>query len=395
MKKRVLVLMSGGVDSSLAAYILKKSGYDVIGCTMRLFLCKNQVGSPATGVLRGGQSVAKKSSEKQCCSPDDINEARRTAQQLGIKHYVVDKKDIFEKYVIENFVSEYLKGRTPNPCIICNLKIKFEEMLKFARGLGCDFLATGHYARIEGQSEIGSRKLEVFLLKKGIDETKDQSYFLYGLTQKNLPNVLFPVGNYRKTEIRKLAKKLKLSVADKKESQEICFVEDANYREFLETRIDANKLKPTLVGPTEVGYKIKSGNFVNTSGKILGTHKGLPFYTIGQRRGLGLSVGEPIYVVKINTKKNEIVVGKKEELISKEFEVTDISWTFSPPKKSPITANVRIRYRHKESEAKIFLLKNNTAKIVFEKSQMSITPGQAAVFYKKDVVLGGGIIREA
>ena len=207
--------MSGGIDSSLAAYILKKSGYEVIGCTMRLFLCK------------------KKSSEKQCCSPDDINEARRTAQQLGIKHYVVDKKNVFERYVIENFVSEYLKGRTPNPCIICNLKIKFDEMLKFAKGLGCDFLATGHYAKIE-KTKTG------YLLKKGIDETKDQSYFLYGLNQKNLPHILFPAGDYRKTEIRKFAKKLKLKIADKKESQEICFAEDANYSEFIKTRIGTN-----------------------------------------------------------------------------------------------------------------------------------------------------------
>jgi len=367
MKKKVLVLMSGGVDSSLAAYILKKSGYEVIGCTMRLFLCK------------------KKSSEKQCCSPDDINEVRRTAQQLGIKHYVVDKKNVFEKHVIENFVSEYLKGRTPNPCIVCNIKIKFEQMFKFAKGLGCDFLATGHYARIgNGDEGRGTR----YLLKKGIDETKDQSYFLYGLNQKNLQHILFPLGDYRKTEIRKLAKKLKLKVADKKESQEICFVEDADYRRFLRRRLP----------------QIKQGKIVDTSGKILGTHIGIPFYTVGQRRGLGLAVGAPIYVIKINSKKNEIIVGKKEELLTQEFKVKNISWTVSPPKKSPITANVRIRYKHKESKAKIYLprscvqaqnlMNNNIAKVTFYKPQMSITPGQSAVFYKKDIVLGGGIIGE-
>jgi len=347
--------MSGGIDSSLAAYILKKSGYEVIGCTMRLFLCK------------------KKTSEKQCCSPDDINEARRTAQQLGIKHYVVDKKNIFEKYVIENFVSEYLKGRTPNPCIICNLKIKFDEMLKFAKGLGCNFLATGHYAKIE-------KTKTKYLLKKGIDESKDQSYFLYGLNQKNLPHILFPVGDYKKTEIREFAKKLKLKVADKKESQEICFVENANYSEFIKTRTGTNAPK--------------SGNIIDTFGKILGIHKGLSFYTVGQRRGLGLSVGTPVYVVKINTKKNEIIVGKKEELLNSEFEVADISWTFSLPKKLEIIANVRIRYKHKEAKAKIYLMKNNAAKVVFEKPQMSITPGQSAVFYKKDIILGGGIIKK-
>jgi tRNA-specific 2-thiouridylase len=357
MKKKVLVLMSGGIDSSLAAYILKKAGYEIIGCTMRLFLCK------------------KKSSEKQCCSPDDINEARRTAQQLGIKHYVVDRKNVFEKYVIENFISEYLQGRTPNPCIICNLKIKFDEMLKFAKGLGCNFIATGHYARIETRDEGRGTS---YLLKKGIDETKDQSYFLYGLNQKNLPHILFPAGDYRKTEIREFAKKLKLKVADKKESQEICFVEDADYRRFLERRLP----------------QIKPGKTVDTSGRVLGTHKGLPFYTVGQRRGLGLSVGAPVYVVKINSRKNEIVVGSKEELLSREFEVEKLSWTIALPKKFQIIANVKIRYRHKESKAKIYLMKNNTAKVVFEKPQMSITPGQAAVFYKKDVVLGGGIIKK-
>lgn len=353
MKKKVLILMSGGIDSSLAAYILKKADYEVIGCTMRLFLCK------------------KKSSEKQCCSPDDINEASRTAQQLGIKHYVVDKKNVFEKYVIENFVSEYLKGRTPNPCTICNLKIKFDEMLKFAEGLGCNFIATGHYAKIE-KTKTG------YLFKKGIDESKDQSYFLYGLNQKNLPHILFPAGDYKKTEIRKLAKKLKLKVADKKESQEICFVEDADYRSFLKRRLPG----------------IKPGKIVDASGKILGMHEGICYYTIGQRRGLGLTVGEPVYVVKINPGKNEIVVGNKEELFNSEFLAENISWTFLLPKKSEIIADVRIRYKHKESRAKIYLMENNTAKVVFEKSQMSITPGQSAVFYKKDIVLGGGIIKK-
>lgn len=355
--------MSGGIDSSLASYILKKAGYEVIGCTMRLFLCK------------------KKSSEKQCCSPDDINEARRTAQQLGIKHFVVDKKNVFEKYVIENFVSEYLKGRTPNPCIICNLKIKFDEMLKFAKGLGCNFIATGHYARIETRDEGRGTS---YWLKKGIDKMKDQSYFLYGLNQKNLPHILFPLGDYKKTEIRELAKKLKLKVADKKESQEICFVEDADYRKFLERRLHGLKTQIT---------QIKPGKIIDTSGRILGTHEGISYYTIGQRHGLGISVGCPSYVIKINSRKNEIVVGKKEELLSYEFLAEDISWTVSPPEKSPITADVRIRYKHKESKSKIYLMKNNTAKVIFEKPQMSITPGQSAVFYKKDIVLGGGIIK--
>jgi len=353
--------MSGGIDSSLAAYFLKKAGYEVIGCTMRLFLCK------------------RKSSEKQCCSPDDINEARRTAQQLGIKHYIVDKKKVFEKHVIENFVSEYLKGRTPNPCIICNLKIKFDEMLKFAKGLGCNFIATGHYARIEQQSEVRSPKSEVnYLLKKGIDETKDQSYFLYGLNQKNLPHILFPLGDYRKTEIRKFAKKLKLKVADKKESQEICFVEDADYSRFLERRL----------------LQIKPGKIIDISGKILGTHKGIPYYTIGQRHGLGISIGYPVYVVKIDAEKNKIIIGKKEELFKRSFIVENVSWTTIQPNRFPICLNTKIRYKHKEAKSKIYLMKNNTAKIVFEKPQMSITPGQSAVFYKKDIVLGGGIIKD-
>ncbi|MDD5687154.1 MAG: tRNA 2-thiouridine(34) synthase MnmA [Elusimicrobia bacterium] len=354
MKKKVLMLMSGGVDSSLAAYILKKEGYEVIGCTMRLFLCKNNT------------------SGKQCCSPDDINVARLTAQQLGIKHYVIDKTDIFNKHVIDNFISEYFKGRTPNPCIVCNLKIKFDFMLRFAKGLGCDFLATGHYAKIE-KTNAG------YLLKKGIDNMKDQSYFLYGLTQKNLPHILFPLGDYKKTEIRKMAKELNLKVADKKESQEICFVEGADYRGFLKTQINADK--------------IKTGNFIDTSGKILGIHKGLPFYTIGQRHGLGLSVGYPIFVTKIDTVKNEITVGKKEDLLGKEFSLEDVSWTTHKPKKFPIAAKVRIRYKNKESKAKIFL-DGRDVNVEFSLPQMSITPGQSAVFYKKDMVLGGGLIKK-
>ncbi|MFH1540357.1 MAG: tRNA 2-thiouridine(34) synthase MnmA [Elusimicrobiota bacterium] len=366
MKEKVLVLMSGGVDSSLSAYLLKKANYEVIGCTLRLFLCKNQVDLP----------YVKKTSEKQCCSSDDINEARRTAQQLDIKHYVVDKTKVFEKYVIENFVSEYIKGRTPNPCVVCNVKIKFDEMLKFAKGLGCNLIATGHYAKIE-------KTKKGYLLKKGIDKTKDQSYFLYGLTQKNLSHILFPVGDYKKMEIKKLAKKLKLKVADKKESQEICFVENADYHEFLKHR-----LKNTDYAD------IKPGKIVDISNKVLGTHEGLPFYTIGQRRGLGLAIGKPVYVIKIDVKKNEIVVGEKEELLSKEFLVENVSWTVLPPKKPEIVADVKIRYRHKQSKAKIYLMDNNAAKIIFEEPQMSITSGQSAVFYQKDIVLGGGIIKK-
>jgi len=345
--------MSGGIDSSLAAYILKKSNYEVIGCTMRLFLCK------------------KNTLEKQCCSPEDINMARRTANELGIKHYVIDKRDVFDKYVIENFVSEYLNGRTPNPCMICNMKIKFDEMLKFAKGLGCDYIATGHYAI------IGKCKSK-YLLKKGIDETKDQSYFLYGLTQKNLPHILFPLGDYKKVEIRKMANKLGLKVADKKESQEICFIEDSNYHEFIKIR---NK------------KDIKKGNFIDTSGKILGVHKGVPFYTVGQRHGLGISVGYPVYVTKINSRKNEIIIGKKEDLFDKKLIIKDLSW-ISVPSKLQFSAYVRIRYRHKESEAKIKLLGNNKVEVIFRKPQMSITSGQSAVFYKKDIVLGGGIIEK-
>lgn len=359
--------MSGGVDSSVAACILKKSGYEVIGCTMRLFLCRYV------------------SAERQCCSPEDIVIAKRTAEQLGIKHYIVDRRKIFGKYVIENFVSEYLRGRTPNPCIVCNMKIKFDKMLEFAKGLGCNFIATGHYARIGKKSEVGSWKSEVYVLKKGIDKTKDQSYFLYGLTQKNLPHILFPLGNYKKTEIRKLANELMLKSANKKESQEICFVGNADYRRSLKHRL--TQIKP------QINTDIKPGKIVDIFGKVVGMHKGIPYYTIGQRQGLGISVGYPTYVVKIDAEKNQITVGRKEELLGKEFLVQDISWTVSQPNKSPIIADVRIRYKHKESKAKIFLQKNNTAKIVFYKPQLSITPGQSAVFYKKDIVLGGGIIK--
>jgi len=346
MKNNVLVLMSGGVDSSVAAYLLKEKGFNVSGVTMVLFSQKTH--------------------------NTNVAMAKKVAGQLGIKHYIADKSAAFKKNVIEYFVSEYFKGRTPNPCVMCNPKIKFGEMLKFAKKLGCDYIATGHYAIIE-KAKSSSR----YILKKGIDGTKDQSYFLYRLNPEIFPRILFPLGKYKKSEVKKIAEKLGLKSAQREESQEICFVENKKYGDFIKK---------------SRGGKIRPGKISDATGKILGRHTGIPFYTVGQRRGLNISAGVPVYVAKIDVRENRIVVGKKDDILQKEFDVKKINWLVPQVGRSLTTAKVRIRYKHREEKAKIYLSGKSSARVVFEKPQWAITPGQSAVFYKNNVVLGGGII---
>lgn len=380
--RHIAVAMSGGVDSSVAAALMveKYGKENVFGITMRLF-------------CYGG----KETGPKNCCSLAAINDAKAVCKKLGIKHYVLDFEKEFEKEIIQDFISEYLKGRTPNPCVRCNSIIKFEYLFAKVRNLGGEFLATGHYARI--QPPAASRQPLGFKLIKGKDKKKDQGYFLYALTQEQLAHVLFPLGDYKKEEVRKFAKKFGLKTAEKVESQEICFVSGTNYHEYLETRMDANFNKHHEL------TRIKKGNIVDKEGDVLGTHKGLPFYTIGQRRGLNVSYihkrntnnslrdtnRPPLYVIGIDAKKNQLIVGEEKDLYKKEFEVSDFHWISGEMPKKEFEADVMIRYNMIPVKAKIFP-KNKNAKVIFDKPQKSITPGQSAVFYHKDNVLGGGII---
>ena len=357
MENRVVVAMSGGVDSSVAAALLKNHGFEVIGITM----CFNLPDTP--------------SKRPRCCGLEGIEDARRVAHRLGIKHYVLNLQKVLKEEVIKNFCREYLSGRTPNPCVRCNQYVKFGALLKKALSLGAGCLATGHYARII-KSQEPRAKSQKYFLNKAKDLKKDQSYFLYRLGQAQLKKIIFPLGNYRKDEVRNLARKFNLPVAEKRESQEICFLPGTDYREFLKKNYRNSKINP---GPA-----------VDTKGRILGLHKGIALYTIGQREGLGLAVGYPVYVIKIDARRNRITVGTKEEACSREFLVKDCHFTLRPLKKK-IALKVKIRYNHKEAPAEL-MPQGSKIKVRFKKSQFAITPGQSAVFYNQDKVLGGGII---
>jgi tRNA-specific 2-thiouridylase len=348
-KEKVIVAMSGGVDSSVAAALLKKQGYDVVGVFMRFW------SEPA-----GGAGCAM----NKCCSFEAYSDARRVAQKLGIPIYTLNMKVPFKKLVVDYFLKEYQAGRTPNPCVECNRFIKFGELLKKARAMGAQYVATGHYARVNCEK-----------LLKGKDPEKDQSYFLYTLTQDKLKQVLFPVGDYKKPKVREMAKKFGLPVHAKKDSQEVCFV-GASLKNFLKKYL-----------------KVKSGKIVELeSKKVLGKHDGLPFYTIGQRRGLALS-GGPWYVVKIDTRKNILYVSRDEKkLLAKELIAEKVSWVSGAAPKLPIRVKVKIRYKHKEAPCVIKKIKNNY-KITFTKPQRAVTAGQSAVFYKGEETLGGGVIK--
>ena len=356
MKKRMVVAMSGGVDSSLAACLLKEKGYEVIGATMRIWKEEGQ------------------RNPYGCCGAVDVADARRIAQQLGIPYYVFNLEEEFEKEVIQYFCEEYQKGRTPNPCILCNERMKFGVFLRKALELEADWFATGHYARVALDERTGR-----YVLRKGIDKKKDQSYVLFSLTQDQLDHALFPIGDYVKEEVRSKALHVGLRVHDKPESQEICFIHESSYHSFLKERL-AESVKP--------------GSIVDKDGNILGEHKGIPFYTIGQRRGLRLAKGKPLYVVEIDRKKNAIIVEGKEDVFADTFIVDSLNWTSPQDTSSPFSAQVKIRYNHPGSEAVLSPGRENEIEITFNNPQKAITPGQAAVFYDGDRVIGGGWIKE-
>jgi tRNA-specific 2-thiouridylase len=357
MNQRVVVAMSGGVDSSTAAWVLKEKGYEVIGATM----CIGMMDQARGGLAR-------------CCGLADIEDARRVALQLGIPFYVFHLREVFEKEVIQYFCEEYMKGRTPNPCILCNEKIKFGYFLEKALELEADWIATGHYARLDFD-EMNGR----YLLRKGTDRRKDQSYVLFSLTQEQFHHTLFPLGNLLKEEVRKKALQLGLPVHDKPESQEVCFIQESSYHSFLTERLKES---------------IESGPILDKDGKVLGRHKGIPFYTIGQRRGLRLAKGKPVYVIGIDREKNAIIVGGEEEVYSDTFQVDSVHWIVSPPMNSSMNAKVKIRYNHPGSEATLSPKRRDEVEVRFKIPQKAITPGQAAVFYDGETVLGGGWIRK-
>jgi len=371
-KERVVVAMSGGVDSSVAAALLQKEGYEVIGITM----CFNLMDV--------------ESKKPRCCGLQGIEDARRVAHKLGIKHYVINMQKQLEEKVVKEFLQEYTKGRTPNPCVTCNQFIKFDALLNKALSLGATYLATGHYVRI-------TKTKEGLFLRKSKDLKKDQSYFLCRLTQKQLKHLLFPLGRYVKSEVRDLARKFSLPVAEKAESQEICFLPGSNYRDFLVGRLKASKDKAII-------NQIKPGLVVDKTGKILGKHKGVAFYTIGQREGLGIAFGSPIYVKEIDVENNKIIVGSQDEVRSKEFLVKDVIFAAQPighkamvgyykakAIKNDVALKVKIRYNHKEAPAEVTPFKK-FLKVRFKTPQFAVTPGQSAVFYKNNNVIAGGII---
>jgi tRNA-specific 2-thiouridylase len=364
MKERVAVAMSGGVDSSVAAALLQKQGYEVIGITM------------CFGAALGGDLLDVAGKKPNCCGPQGIEDARKVAGRLSIKHYVLDfSKELAEK-VIKNFCDEYRKGRTPNPCIRCNQFLKFDLLLKKALACGARYLATGHYARITSFQWPGHSG-HYYLLQKAKDIKKDQSYFLYRLNQKQLGCILFPLGEYSKDEVRGIARKFHLSVAEKKGSQEICFLPQDNYRGFLARR---------------KRFVAKPGAILDMAGKTVGQHKGVAFYTIGQREGLGLAMGHPVYVTRIDAARNTITIGSKEDASQREFTASDVHFIVKPEKKK-IAAMVKIRYNHREMPAEIRVLKNHL-RVTFERPEFAITPGQSAVIYDGDIVLGGAVIKK-
>lgn len=355
MGKKVLVGMSGGVDSSMCAYLLLKDGYEPTGANCRFF--------------DNDDAFIK---EKTCCSLEDSLDARQVAYKLGIPFYVFNFKDDFKEKVIKNFVETYVDGATPNPCIECNKHLKFDKMLRRAQELEMDCVATGHYAIIE--YDEGSQR---YLLKKGIDETKDQSYVLYCLTQKQLSHTLFPLGKMRKAEIRQMAQELGFVNAKKHDSQDICFVPDGDYASFIEKHLQKT---------------FPSGDFVDTDGNILGTHKGIIRYTIGQRRGLGLALPAPMYVYKKDMENNRVILSGEADLFSKHLDACDINLITCDKLDRPIRVKAKVRYKQPEQWATVTQTDENHFHIEFDEPQRAFAKGQAAVLYDGDVVVGGGTI---
>lgn len=359
-KKKVVVGMSGGVDSSVAAWLLKEQGYDVLGVTMQIW----QDEAAQTVEENGG-----------CCGLSAVDDARAVAAKLDIPYYVMNFKKEFKEYVMDDFAREYYQGRTPNPCIRCNRYVKWEALLHRCLALGADYIATGHYARVV-RLDNGRYAL------KAAKSSKDQTYALYNLTQEQLAHTLMPVGSYTKDEIREIAAKLGLKVANKPDSQDICFVPDGNYSDFLEDY---------------TGKKLPEGNFVDMQGNVLGRHKGITHYTIGQRKGLGLAMGHPVFVTQLRPRTNEVVIGENTDVFSRGLVARSLNFmAVCPPKAGEqLRLFAKVRYAHKGAWCTLTMQEDDLALCVFDEPVRAITPGQAVVFYDGDIVVGGGVIDEA
>ena len=357
MSKRVVVGMSGGVDSSVAAYLLKKQGYEVTGVTMQIW----QDEDAAAAAENGG-----------CCGLSAVDDARRVAQMLDIPYYVMNFREDFKKYVIDYFVEEYLNGRTPNPCNACNRYVKWESLLRRSLQIGADYIATGHYARVE---QLANGR---YAVKNSVTAAKDQTYALYALTQEQLARTLMPIGDYTKDEIRRIAAEAGLPVAHKPDSQDICFVPDGDYAAFLDR---------------EAGDRVPGpGNFVSMDGEVLGTHRGITHYTIGQRKGLNLAMGHPMFVAAIRPEKNEVVIGEDADIRSNVIICEHVNYMAMENLDAPRRALAKIRYAHGGSPCLLEKLPDGRVKCTFDEPVRAATPGQAAVFYEDGYVLGGGII---
>ncbi len=360
VRKRVVVAMSGGVDSSVAAALLVEQGCEVIGITLKTYAYEDVGGNTGNA--------------SSCCSLDGINDARAVAAHLGIPHYVLDFSAPFAAAVIDNFVSEYLNGKTPNPCVICNRKIKWEELLRKSEALGAGAVATGHYAAVRHDSESGR-----WLLSRGLDGRKDQSYALWGLTQESLQRTLFPLSRMTKEEARDYAARCGLPVAAKGESYEICFIPDNNYERFLKERV------PDLEQHVQ-------GGELRLDGQTIGSHKGYPFFTIGQRKGLGIARGEPLYVTGIDAAANRVELGREEDLRARGLVAGSVNMIKYADCRAPMRMTAKVRYKDEGASARVCTLDDGRLEVVFDEPRRAITPGQSVVLYEGDDVVGGGII---